>query len=203
MEKKSPVKKEIKIAPGSIEWYVHLWKTLEFDPGCLPSITAACNLLMKHKSRYLNVEARTGVPWYVVAGIHFMEASCNFSSVLHNGEKIIGTGKKTKLVPAGRGPFHTWEDAAVDALQYDKLTEVKEWTIGVILKRCEAYNGLGYLKYHSNELTPYLWAQTNHNDGFGKYTSDGKWSDTQATNARPGIAAILKNLILIGNISIG
>lgn len=197
-ESSLPSKKLESFEHGSAEWYLSLWTSVKFDEGFEPGIESVCKQILSHKIRYLAVSVSTNVPWYVVAGIHFMEASLNFSSVLHNGEKIIGKNVKTKLVPAGRGPFNTWEDAAIDALVYDNLIGIRDWSIGLALKRCEAYNGLGYLKYHKTELTPYLWAQTNHNDGTGLYVADGKWSELKAANARPGIAAILKKLQQMG-----
>lgn len=79
-------------------------------------INAEAARIEANRSRYEVVSKATGVPWDVIGVIHYRESSGSFAGVLHNGQKIIGTGKKTTLVPKGRGPFSTWEDAAVDAL---------------------------------------------------------------------------------------
>lgn len=179
---------------GTREWYLQAYKGMTFDRGYENKIIFGAQRVLRGKQSYVQVEEKTGVPWYVIGGIHSMESSCNFKGVLHNGERIIGTGLKTRLVPKGRGPFKTWEEAAIDAVFYDGLDNVKRWDIGNMLKQVEAYNGLGYLKYHPSENSPYLWAMTSVNDGFGKYVADGKWSNKADANAQVGFAAILKQL---------
>lgn len=137
----------------------------------------------------------TGVPWWFIAAIHWREAACDFSGILHNGEKIIGTGKKTRLVPQGRGPFSTWEHAAVDALKYQKLTDNKDWTMGRVLQLLELYNGTGYLKYHPEQMSPYLWSYSNLVSPRGRYTSDGKYDPNALAETYAGAAVILKMLL--------
>jgi lysozyme family protein len=123
-----------------------------------------------------------------------MEATCDFGRCLHNGEKIIGKDTLTKLVPKGRGPFYTWEEGAVDALKLIGMHYIKSWSIARILEISERYNGLGYIKYHPGDNSPYLWAQTSLNDGFGKYVSDGSYNELAPANGQTGLAAILKML---------
>lgn len=187
---------------GTLDWYEAAWDLCKFDPGCAQNIARAAERCRASRSRYEKVSAKTGVPWYMIAGIHSMESSNDFRGILHNGEHIIGTGRKTKLVPRGRGPFASWEEAAIDALRIEGLTAISKWPIELILKQCEAYNGLGYLKYHPLENSPYLWAQTSVNDGRGKYTGDGRWDPNANANAQVGLAAILKQLELWGEIKV-
>ena len=127
-----------------------------------------------------------------------MEAGCNFKGCLHNGEQIIGTGRKTTLVPAGRGPFNTWQESAIDAFIMQGLDKVTNWSIGNLLKTAEQYNGTGYLRFHKEKNSPYLWACTNINDNYGKYVADGRWDPSAPTNGQVGVAAIIKRLVELG-----
>lgn len=65
------------------------------------------------KARYQAVSAKTGVPWPVIAVIHERECSQDWSGSLAQGDPW---NRVSVHVPAGRGPFRSWEEAAVDAL---------------------------------------------------------------------------------------
>jgi hypothetical protein len=65
------------------------------------------------KSRYQAVSERTGVPWAVIAVIHQRECSQDWSGSLAQGDPW---NRVSVHVPAGRGPFGSWEEAAIDAL---------------------------------------------------------------------------------------
>ena len=146
--------------------------------------------LVAARSRYLAVQAKTGVPWFVIAVIHMRESSQSFSGVLHNGERIIGTNRRTRLVPAGRGPFATWEDAAVDALVncHPYAARNKDWSVGGTLLLLERYNGLGYA--NKGLPSPYVWAGTDQYVK-GKYVADGKY-DPNTVDPQPGCAGMIK-----------
>ena len=122
-----------------------------------------------------------------------MESSGSFSSHLHEGSPL---SRRTRYVPKGRprtgNPPFTWEESALDALAYDHLAEVDWSSLASALYACERFNGIGYLKYHPETPTPYLWAGTTV-ELPGKYTSDGKWSSS-ARSRQVGIAAIWKEL---------
>lgn len=169
--------------------YVKNFNEAEIDPERVWEVKAACEKILANKKFYQDVEAKTTVPWDVIAAIHYRESSLNFKAVLHNGERIVGTNKKTKLVPADRGPFKTWRESAVDALLIKKYLFPKDWTIEKQLIFIEAYNGLGYKR--RGELSPYVWAGTNKHDEHGKYVSDGKY-DPNALEKQLGAVAILK-----------
>jgi lysozyme family protein len=158
--------------------YRKLWASATVLPG---KHAAAANIAAKiiaNRAPYEAVEKKTRVPWFMVG-------------VLHNGEKIIGSGRKTTLVPAGRGPFSTWEAAAIDALTMPphSLDRVPAWTIERILYEIEKYNGWGYLGKCNS---PYLWSWTNEYSG-GKYVADHVFSRT-AFDVQAGCVAILKAL---------
>lgn len=155
-------------------------------------INAAAAKIIANRSRYEVVAKATGVPWDVIGVIHYRESSNDFRGVLHNGQKIIGTGKKTTLVPKGRGPFSTWEEAAIDALAncHPYLAKNKDWSIGTTLDKLEAYNGLGYR--NKGLPSPYLWAGTDQYHK-GKYVADGKF-DPNHVDQQLGVAPILMKL---------
>jgi lysozyme family protein len=126
--------------------YANLWKTATLKGGAdartpTPSPTRS----LPAEQRYRTVQNGTGVPWYFIGALHMRESGCDFAGVLHNGEHIIGTGKVTTLVPAGRGPFATWEEAAIDALKMKDMQRVQSWSPARMLYQAEVYNGLGYV----------------------------------------------------------
>src|SRR3954468_4720639 len=81
------------------------------------------------KQRYQPVALKTGVPWFVIAVIHEREASQNWSKSLAQGDPW---NKKSVHVPKGRGPFKSWEEAAIDALANCSPYAAKwrDWTPG-------------------------------------------------------------------------
>jgi lysozyme family protein len=68
--------------------------------------------------------------------------SGNFNRHLHNGDPLTS---RTVHVPAGRPksgtPPFTWEQSAVDALAYDGLTQVTDWSIEHVAYVFENFNG--------------------------------------------------------------
>ena len=148
----------------------------------------------QNRARYEAVSKSTGVPWHIIASLHNMEASGDFTKHLHEGSSIKW---RTRDVPKGRPlppaqPPFTWEYSAKDALLYDKM-HLKRWSdLGASLSACEGYNGWGYAKFHPATPSPYLWAGTSV-ERPGKYVSDGKWSST-ARSGQIGVAALWKVL---------
>lgn len=188
---------------GTPAWYDRMFKACEVTPGKEEMLLWACENILKKLPRYHDVANRLGfegadgdVIALVIGIIHYKEASGDFTRVLHNGEKIIGSNLKTKLVPKGRGPFKTWEESAVDALTLRaEPIGVLTTNIGEILGFIERYNGTGYIKGAGREDTsPYLWSCSNINDGHGKYTADGSYDPTADTAKSVGAAVILKDL---------
>ena len=155
-------------------------------------INAQAAKIAAKRHRYEPVSKATGVPWDVIGVIHYREASGSFEGVLHNGQKIIGKGTKTTIVPKGRGPFSTWEEAAIDALVTAPPYAAKntDWSIGGTLDLLEKYNGLGYRK--KGLPSPYLWAGTDQYVK-GKYVADGKYDPTHV-DKQLGVAPILMKL---------
>src|SRR5205814_2903433 len=105
------------------------------------------------KERYQQIEATTGVPWFVIAVIHEREASQNFTKQLAQGDPL---SKVSTHVPKGRGPFlnHSDDPPGHDAFYRGALDALidcpphaskwKDWSPGGALTLLEEYNGLGY-----------------------------------------------------------
>ncbi|RYE27446.1 MAG: hypothetical protein EOP45_01175 [Sphingobacteriaceae bacterium] len=134
----------------------------------------------------------SGVPWYFIACVHYLECSFSFKKHLHNGDPLIGY---TVHVPAhrpkvGHTPPFTFEESAVDAIKLMKYDHVTNWSLPFILLKLEGYNGFGYNK--KGIRTPYLWSYSNHYTN-GKYVKDGVY-DANAVSSQLGAAVILKRM---------
>lgn len=150
------------------------------------NFSGIANSLVAAKARYKAVEAKTGVPWFVIAVIHERESSQNWSSSLAQGDPW---NRVSVHVPAGRGPFSSWEEAAIDALVNcgPYLARQKDWSVGATLVALEKYNGVGYAA--RGKPSPYLWAGTNQYSA-GKFIADGKYDPAHVDN-QPGCAGMI------------
>lgn len=155
-----------------------------------------------HFSKYDAVGSIIGCPWFFIAAVHMRESSTNVTTCLHNGDPLPGP---TTHVPIGRGPFATWEEAAVDALKLRRINEVRDWSLGRLFFELEAYNGFGYRIGRGRQTTPtntspYIFSGTQFYEK-GKYASDGIF-DAELVDAQVGCMAFIKGLELSGiNIS--
>lgn len=181
--------------------YESRWAALTINGNKVDEIEAAARKVLSGKIRYQAVEAATGVPWAFIGVLHYRESGCDFRGVLHNGERILGTGRKTHLVPKGRGPFSTWEEAARDALDIKGFRPgTPEWSLMRCLFEGERFNGFGYRM--RGVPSAYLWSGSNHYRS-GKYVADGKWS-ASAVDRQMGIAPLMKQLMAMdASISFG
>lgn len=165
--------------------YLELWAKAKVTKTV--AADAAANKILKLRERYVAIERLTGVPWFMIAVIHMRENNCNFRGVLHNGELIVGTGKKTTLVPKGRGPFATFEEAAVDALKDYKAAV---WDVAQLAFKLEAFNGFGYR--NKGIPSPYLWGGSSVQMR-GKYVRDGVY-DPNTMDSQLGAMTVLRRL---------
>ncbi|WP_454618399.1 hypothetical protein [Bradyrhizobium cenepequi] len=156
------------------------------------NVASVARALVAAKARYQTVEKKTGVPWFIVAVIHMRESSQSWKRSLAQGDPI---DEVSTHVPKGRGPFKTWEDAAIDALVECApfLARKKDWSLGPALANLEAYNGLGYAS--RGVPSPYLWAGTSEYKA-GKYVADGKY-DPNHVDQQPGCATLIKAMMAI------
>lgn len=138
------------------------------------------------KSRYQVVAASTGVPWAAIAVIHERECSQDWTGALAQGDPW---NRISVHVPAGRGPFDSWEDAAIDALRNcaPHAARNTDWSIGGLLTVLEEYNGLGYAS--RGVPSPYVWSGTDQYRS-GKYVRDGVY-DPNAVDSQLGCAGLL------------
>jgi lysozyme family protein len=143
------------------------------------------------ETRYSTVADPLAIPWYVVAVIHSMEAGLRFTRHLHNGDPLTA---RTVNVPKGRPrtgrPPFTWEESARDALKYDGLDKVDDWSLTSILYELEKYNGFGYRRRGIN--TPYLWSFSNHYRK-GRFVSDGHY-DAESVSKQIGAGVLLRRM---------
>lgn len=167
---------------------------LDPEPAKRAQLKKVSDKIVLNKTRYQIIEKATGVPWYFVGCLHFMEASLRFEACLHNGEPW---NRVTTIVPKGRGPWASFEEAAIDALGYDKLSgkPAGYWTIAKMLSFAESYNGTGYRR--KGMLSPYVFSMTNLSNEMGKYVADHVF-DPKAPHMRPSVGAILLTLKAAG-----
>ena len=172
---------------------IQRWLKADVPSRYRPAVDKVVRRIMLNQNRYKAVDAKTDVPWYVIAGLHNMESSGSFRHHLHEGSPLY---RRTKWIPKGRpktgSPPFSWEYSAYDALTYDNMG-LKRWAyLFDTLWAVECYNGTGYWKYHRSTPTQYLYAKTSI-ERPGKYVSDGKWSST-ARSSQIGVAAIWKRM---------
>lgn len=157
----------------------------------VPVLDDVAKRLLDNKNRYVAVQNLSGVPWPVIAVIHERESGQSWAASLAQGDPW---NKVSIHVPKGRGPFKSWEDAAVDALHID-FANWRDWSIGGSLCALEAYNGEGY--WNRGVVDPYLWAASNQYIR-GKYVADGHY-DPLAVDHQLGCAPLLMTMDKLDN----
>lgn len=160
------------------------WSRASITRG--PEFAAVAKRLVKEKTTYQRVEAATGVPWFVVAVIHQREASESWAKSIAQGDPWASTSTH---VPAGRGPFKSWYDAAIDALTNcaPYAARWKDWSPGGTLTLLEQYNGLGYAA--KGVPSPYIWSGTDQYKS-GKYVRDHVY-DASVVDPQLGCAGLI------------
>jgi lysozyme family protein len=135
---------------------IQRWNDAKLTRG--PEFVAPATKAVANKSRYQSIETRTGVNWLFIAVSHYRESSQNFSRSLAQGDPW---NKVSIHVPAGRGPFTSFEDAAVDALVdcAPHASRNTDWSIGGMLTLLERFNGLAYA--NAGRPSPYVWSGTD------------------------------------------
>ncbi len=181
--------------------YQHLFDTCEIRSKQTDNVERLSQKIEANEPVYKRIETALGIPWYALGLIHAMETTPPLSMAghLHNGDPLSA---RTVQVPAGRPttgtPPFSWEESAMDALTFERFHQWNDWSIPGLLYKLERYNGWGYRKYHPEVRTPYLWSFTNHYKR-GKYTADGRFSDT-ARSKQCGAAALLRRLMERGSV---
>lgn len=166
------------------------WAHASVILGRVTELDKTARVLLNAKSRYKAVGDPLGIPWPFIACVHKRESDVNWMASLAQGDPW---NRVSTHVPKGRGPFHNWEEAAIDALKLDGVDDWDDWSIGGTLAAWERYNGLGY--YHKGRVSPYVWGATDQYLK-GKYVADGHF-DGDAVDRQPGCAALLARLMLL------
>lgn len=157
------------------------------------AVERAARRILALKPRYQAVARATGVPWIMLGCLHMRESSNDFRGVLHNGQHIIGTGRRTSIEPKGRGPFSSWEQAAVDACKIKGWVgrPASYWDLGRILYEMERFNGWGYA--YKGRPSPYMWAGSDQYSR-GKYVADHVYSST-FVDPQLGVGPVYKRVM--------
>lgn len=164
--------------------------TMAIKPEWRQVINSKASLIKKNMWRYRKVADMTGVPWEFIGLVHLRESGCDFTKHLHNGDSLL---RRTVQVPRGRpkgSPPFTFEESAVDALEFQGLTKISDWSLEHMVYLLEAYNGFGYRM--RNKSNPYLWSGTNHYTK-GKFVRDGKY-DANYVDKQVGLVPVLISL---------
>jgi len=195
----SPVKEPAPFRHAPKTHHEKLWDSVVIKGSQVFRIDKRISQYMENKARYVAIEKMRngGVPSAVIFTLHGRESTWSFKKHLHEGSPLTS---RTKWIPKGRpkappsnGSVYTFEESAEDVLYKLKDLESVDWTkCDKALYTIEKYNGLGYLKYHKDVLSPYLWSGTSHYIS-GKYVADGKFSHT-AVDKQLGTCAILKRM---------
>ena len=166
------------------------WAVAKLTRG--PEFERPATNAFANKVSYLEIEKRTGVHWCFVAVTHYRESSQDFSKSLAQGDPW---NKVSTHVPAGRGPFKSFEDAAVDALVScpPYAARNKDWSIGGMLTLLERYNGLGYAS--RGIPSPYIWSGTDQYKS-GKYIRDRVF-DPNVVDKQLGCAGLILEMMQV------
>lgn len=168
------------------------WNAANILPEWTRILDTVAHRLVNSKQRYVTVALKTGVPWPVIAVIHQRESSQSWAASIAQGDPW---NHVSIHVPRGRGPFKSWEEAAIDALANcaPYLARWHDWSIGGTLTRLEQFNGTGYASM--GRPSPYLWSGTDQYHS-GKYVADHHY-DPNAVDHQTGCAGLLARMTLI------
>ncbi|WP_342714457.1 peptidoglycan-binding protein [Bradyrhizobium sp. B024] len=184
----------IALTRANAERWAHAKLTREAE------FTRPARVAVANKGRYLAIARAAGMPdiaWVFIAVSHYRESSQDFSKSLAQGDPW---NQKSTHVPEDRGPFKSFEDAAVDALVKcaPYAARLKDWSIGGMLTNLERFNGIGYasgpLKGRYPPMpSPYVWAGTNQQVR-GKYIRDGVF-DPDHMDTQLGVAGLILTMM--------
>ena len=169
-------------------------QNMRVNDNLVPKIDGVARRLVApdKKQQYQAISALTNVPWFIIAVIHEREGSQDFRLSIAQGDPW---NKVSVNVPRGRGPFASFQDAAIDALVSCApfASRWGDWTFGGAMTLLEQYNGLGYA--NRNLPSPYIWASTNQYVK-GKFIADHVF-DPDRVDSQLGCAAMLVRMQVI------
>ncbi len=187
--------------------YASLWATAHIRPEHASAPRSEAARIIVGRPKY---EAVGLIPWELIGLMHLMEADLSFQKHLHNGDllyRMNATGGRdwlpTVQVPAGRGPFGSWNESAVDAISYEiearnipasTLAALQSRQIEAALWWMEGFNGFGTRRRGIN--SPYLCGMTTAYTK-GKYVRDGVF-DPDAVSKQCGVIPVLREIARAG-----
>ncbi len=147
--------------------------------------------------------AKTGVPAIWSACAFEREASSDFRMALGQGDPW---NRISVNVPRGKGPFSSWEAAAVYYEHYDHVDDNSApWSMPYACWKWEIYNGMGPRNH--GRVSGYLFSGTDQYDpphGLGgKYVSDGQWSSSTVDQQLGCVPIALRMAELDPSLAIG
>lgn len=171
----------------------------------------AATALGLKKDFYSPAERATKVPWFVIAALNMREQSQKTTGSLLNGDDWHS---KTHHYPPGYGPWHSWAEAAVFAIQH----EAKGWNINLdtyvwdlpgIFWYLESYNGFGHRQSSLTtppNTSPYVYSGTQfYVKGKRREVPDGRGGykgilDEDLVDGQLGVMALIKQLHEMGEV---
>ena len=182
-----------KVSKEWAETYTSLWETMKVLPGWDRAVNRIARTIIANQQTYAAAVADTSVPWWFLAVLHAMECGLDFRRHLHNGDPL---NARTVQIPAGRPPVgeppFRWEVSATDAIIYERLDKVTDWSLQNVLFNWHRFNGINNEYKRRNIPTPYLWSGSQHYRK-GKYVADRVF-DPEAVSKQVGAAVILREL---------
>jgi lysozyme family protein len=171
-----------------LKWpeYQKQWDRMKINPSRQAEFDRIAAKLVGLKDKYLSIEEKTGVPWYMIAVIHMREADNDFTKGLAQGDPWNRRSRNKPIC----GPFSSFEESAIWALKHDGLSSMTDWRLEKQLYHNEVFNGPGYDM--RGLPSPYVWGGTNIQKP-GKYVADGKFR-SDAWDRQPGVAPILASM---------
>jgi lysozyme family protein len=175
--------------------YEAKWRALVIRPERKDEARKMCQRILMGKPQYEIIEKRTGVPWWFTGLLHYRESSNNFKTWLGNGDPL---NQVSTHAPKGEGPFKTFEDGAIRALEMKALVGATDWSQARVAFRFEGYNGFGYRRHDVN--SPYLYGGSTlygpPESKAGKYIADGPagW-DANHNDQQLGVLVLLRTLM--------
>lgn len=177
--------------------YTRLWAAMIVAPDKVATLDRTAKKMLAGKARYQAVEAKTGVAWAAIALIHQMECGGDWALSIAQGDPWT---RISTHVPKDRGPFTSWEAAAIDALSIDGTDKVTDWGIERLCYELEKYNGFGSRNKGIN--TPYLWSYSNHYTR-GKYIADHVWDANAVSQQAGAMPLLIRMMALDSSITFG
>ena len=99
--------------------YAALFDTCQIREERAADVNRLVKTILSARDRYEALGRSLTIPWYLVAVIHALEASCNFKCHLHNGDPLNArTVQEPPNRPVSGTPPFTWEASAEDARDY-------------------------------------------------------------------------------------